>query len=202
MQNLGQSQTWYMTHLPLRMGRWREALKNVSGTHVIGWHGSLTSPPRSVHHQDHTASIFELPPALEDNTRLRNARNVCVSLIMVRWDKSPTIGTHSPVLASMPSPCFNGMVQCANRPRGDTMLMWIVLGGSQLGHFAAASLIRSTYLCSVFSFVWKRNIKRSSHSVNTEPSVCLMDYMPLSSLTGLAPVRYSFGPLWHLHVMN
>ena len=90
--------------------------------------------------------------------------------------------------------CFNGMVQCANRPRGDAMLTWIVLGGSQLGHFAAASLIRSTYLCGVFSFVWKRNIERSSRGVNTEPSVCLTDYMPFSSLTGLAPVRYSFGP--------
>jgi hypothetical protein len=38
------------------------------------------------------------------------------------------------------------------------MLTRMFLGGSQFGHFAAASLIRSTYLRCAFSLVRKRNI--------------------------------------------
>jgi hypothetical protein len=44
------------------------------------------------------------------------------------------------------------------------MLTRMFLGGSQLGHFAAASLIRSTYLRCAFSFVRKRNIVEDSVS--------------------------------------
>jgi hypothetical protein len=44
------------------------------------------------------------------------------------------------------------------------MLTRMFLGGSQLGHFAAASLIRSTYLRCAFCLVRKRNIVEDSVS--------------------------------------